>query len=112
MRCREIIERLETLAPERFACEWDNPGLLTGRMDKEVKKILLAVDVDDRVVDTAVEQGVDMIISHHLQEIFLNHSFLFSQIFLIMRCTQTLMQLRGAWQIWWQSGWALFLVLR
>ncbi len=65
MKCREIIEVLEQLAPKRMACDWDNPGLLAGRMDKEVKKILLTVDVDDAAVETAIREGVDMIISHH-----------------------------------------------
>ena len=37
MKCKEIIEILETLAPKSCACDWDNPGLLAGRMDKDVK---------------------------------------------------------------------------
>lgn len=65
MRCRDMMEILEGLAPKRMACEWDNPGLLAGRMDKEVKKILLTVDVDDETVETAVREGIDMIVSHH-----------------------------------------------
>jgi len=65
MKCSEIIEVLETLAPRRCACDWDNPGLLAGRKEKEVKKILLTVDVDDRTVEKAVSEQVDMIISHH-----------------------------------------------
>ncbi len=40
MRCSEIINILEELAPHRMACEWDNPGLLAGRKEKEVKKLL------------------------------------------------------------------------
>ena len=36
MRCSEIINILEELAPHRMACEWDNPGLLAGRKEKEV----------------------------------------------------------------------------
>ena len=65
MNCKDIMEVLHELAPKRMACEWDNPGLLAGRQDKEVKKILLTVDVDDKTVEEAVKQGVDMIISHH-----------------------------------------------
>lgn len=65
MKCREIIDILEKLAPGRFACQWDNPGLLAGRTEKEVKKILLAVDVDDVAVKRAVESRADMIVSHH-----------------------------------------------
>ena len=38
MKCREIIEHLNCLAPEMMACSWDNPGLLAGRFEKEEKK--------------------------------------------------------------------------
>ncbi len=65
MRCSEIIKVLNELAPESMACEWDNPGLLAGRSDKEVKKILLAVDATDSVLAQAIEMGTDMIITHH-----------------------------------------------
>ena len=65
MKCREIMDVLEALAPKRFACEWDNPGLLAGRQDKEVKKILITVDCDDCAVETAVREHADMIVSHH-----------------------------------------------
>lgn len=65
MKCREIIKELERLAPRRFACDWDNPGLLAGRMEKEVKKILLTLDADDAAVQRAKETGADMLLSHH-----------------------------------------------
>ncbi|MCI8510444.1 MAG: Nif3-like dinuclear metal center hexameric protein [Lachnospiraceae bacterium] len=65
MKCFEIMELLETLAPGRLACGWDNPGLLAGRREKEVSKVLLTLDVDDRTAARAVSCGADMIISHH-----------------------------------------------
>lgn len=65
MKCSEIIKELEALAPVSMACDWDNPGLLAGRSDKEVKKILLAVDATDSVIEQALEQGVDLLITHH-----------------------------------------------
>ena len=65
MKCKDLMNILDELAPKRMACEWDNPGLLAGRQDKEVKKILLTVDVDDKTVETAVKEHVDMIVSHH-----------------------------------------------
>ena len=49
MKCREIIEKLNQLAPEHIACGWDNPGLLAGRRDKAVKRILAAVDADSHL---------------------------------------------------------------
>ena len=40
MLCRELIEKLEALAPRSLACDWDNPGFLAGRGDKKIKKVL------------------------------------------------------------------------
>lgn len=65
MKCCEIINRLEQLAPVSYAYEWDNPGLLAGRSQKEVKKILVALDATDEVIDLAVEEQVDMLLTHH-----------------------------------------------
>lgn len=65
MKCSDIIEILETLAPSACACDWDNSGLLAGRNEKEVKTILLTVDADDRVVEEAIRKGADMVVSHH-----------------------------------------------
>ena len=50
MLCRELIEKLEELAPRSLACDWDNPGFLAGRGDKKIKKVLVALDATDRVV--------------------------------------------------------------
>ena len=40
MKCSDIIKILQETAPESCACDWDNPGLLAGRSDKEVKYTL------------------------------------------------------------------------
>lgn len=65
MKCSEWMEKLEKLAPKSLACEWDNPGLLAGRAEKEVKKVLIALDATDDVVDLAVKEQVDFLITHH-----------------------------------------------
>jgi dinuclear metal center YbgI/SA1388 family protein len=65
MKCREVIHILEELAPTRYACSWDNVGLLLGRRDKEVKKLYLALDVTDEVLDEVIGGGYDMLITHH-----------------------------------------------
>ena len=38
MKCREIVELLEKLAPMEMACSWDTPGLLAGRWEKEIDR--------------------------------------------------------------------------
>lgn len=65
MKCSEIIRALETLAPQRLACEWDNVGLLAGFRDKEVRRVLIALDAADEVVDRGAELGADLLITHH-----------------------------------------------
>lgn len=61
----DIIKILEKQSPPEYAMDWDNVGLLVGRRDREVKKLLLAVDVTMDVCAFAVQEQVDMIVSHH-----------------------------------------------
>lgn len=65
MKCSEICGLLEQEYSSEYACDWDNVGLLAGRQDKEVKKILLALDATDEVIRMAVEKKADMLITHH-----------------------------------------------
>lgn len=65
LTCREVMEILETLAPRQLAVDWDNPGLNVGRMDKEVHKILVALDAIDEVVKEAISVKADLIVTHH-----------------------------------------------
>ncbi|MGI6499671.1 MAG: Nif3-like dinuclear metal center hexameric protein [Anaerostipes sp.] len=65
MKCSEVIQCLEERTPHSFAMEWDNVGLLVGRVESEIHKILVTLDVTKEAVTMAVEQGVDMIVSHH-----------------------------------------------
>lgn len=44
---------------------FDNSGFLFGRESAAVTKALLALDVTSAVVDEAIEQGAELIISHH-----------------------------------------------
>ena len=61
----EITEKLEQLAPQGAACEWDNPGLLVGRADQSVQRIYVALDASAQAVEEAIEQGCDLIVTHH-----------------------------------------------
>ena len=65
MKCSEIIEALRELAPEEWACEWDNPGLIAGRTEKEIKRIFVALDATDHIVEEAVRVEADLLLTHH-----------------------------------------------
>ncbi|RKD24018.1 Nif3-like dinuclear metal center hexameric protein [Ammoniphilus oxalaticus] len=60
-----IIQMLEAFAPKHLAVEGDRIGLQVGTLNKDVKKVMIALDVLEEVVDEAIEQGVDLIIAHH-----------------------------------------------
>lgn len=65
MKMSEITELFNGFAPEYLAESWDNPGLLVGDENAEIKKILVALDATEEVVDEAVKTGADLIVTHH-----------------------------------------------
>ena len=66
MRVRELYDRLEERIPRTLSCEWDNDGLMCCPCgDKQVEKVLVALDVTGEVVRYAIDGGYDVIISHH-----------------------------------------------
>lgn len=60
-----VIQLMEQLAPKHYAVENDKIGLQLGTLNKPIKKLMIALDVTDAVVDEAIETGVDLIIAHH-----------------------------------------------
>lgn len=65
MRCEEVIRKLEELSPLSYAENWDNPGLLAGRADKEIKKIYIALDATTETIEEAIACKADMLLTHH-----------------------------------------------
>ena len=65
MTVQNILDYLNTLAPAAMKYEWDNVGLLCGRRDQEVKKILVALDPFEHVCREAMEMGADLLVTHH-----------------------------------------------
>ena len=65
MKCHHIMDSLEELSPVSYAEDWDNVGLIVGRKDKEVRKLYIAVDPTDEVIQSAIEVQADMLITHH-----------------------------------------------
>ena len=61
----DILQYIETLAPSCMMEPWDNGGLLCGRKDREVRKILVALDPFRSVIAEAIEEKADLIVTHH-----------------------------------------------
>lgn len=62
---RDVERAIYELAPGQLAMEGDNVGLLLGRPDREVSKILVALDVTGAVAEEAVGRGANLIVAHH-----------------------------------------------
>jgi len=60
-----IIQLFESFAPKHLAVEGDKIGLQIGSLDKEVRKVMVTLDVLEPVVDEAIEHEIDLIIAHH-----------------------------------------------
>ena len=56
---------MEELAPPSLQESYDNSGLLVGDAQTEVKGILVSLDCTEDVVDDAISQGCNLIVSHH-----------------------------------------------
>lgn len=65
MKVSEIIEIIENIASPEIAEEWDNVGLLLGDKDKNVSKVLVALDINAEIIRQATENKVDLIVTHH-----------------------------------------------
>lgn len=61
----DILRFIETLAPRSMKMDWDNVGLNVGHMDKEVRRILVALDPFSHVCREAKEWGADLLVTHH-----------------------------------------------
>ncbi|GAV23336.1 Nif3-like dinuclear metal center hexameric protein [Carboxydothermus pertinax] len=61
---QEIASVIEKKFPRKLAAEWDNPGWQI-YFEREVTKILLALDITSDTVALALREGVDLIITHH-----------------------------------------------
>ena len=58
---RDIETFLYAWAPRETAESWDNVGLLVGRGDREIRRVLAALDVTPAVAAEAAELGADLI---------------------------------------------------
>ena len=65
MKIKDLITKLHQFAPPKLAYEWDNVGFQIGNPEQEVKRVLLTLDVTPKAIDKAIQQDVQLIISHH-----------------------------------------------
>jgi dinuclear metal center YbgI/SA1388 family protein len=65
MILKDLAPHLDKIFHKNLAYAWDKVGLQIGRSEAEIKKILITLDIDDDVIEEAVNTGSNLIISHH-----------------------------------------------
>ena len=66
MKVSELYQYLDVRIPRSLSCEWDNDGLMCcPDAEREVSRVLVVLDITEDVVDLAVREGFDVILSHH-----------------------------------------------
>ena len=65
MKCKIIIKYLEDWAPKEIAWGNDNVGLQIGTTEREIKNIMLSLDLSEKVIAEALKKKCNLIITHH-----------------------------------------------
>ena len=56
---------IENEFPITIAEEWDNVGHILGYRDDIINKVQVSLDLTESVINNAIENGVDLIVTHH-----------------------------------------------
>jgi dinuclear metal center YbgI/SA1388 family protein len=65
MTVNDIMAILEEFAPLALQESYDNSGLQTGDPEWEIERVLICLDVNDEVLEEAIQGRYQLIISHH-----------------------------------------------
>ncbi len=65
MLLKDITAKLDITLKPNLAYEWDNVGLCIGELSSEVKTALVTLEINEFVIQEAIEKKADLIISHH-----------------------------------------------
>lgn len=61
----DVWASLDAWAPFAHAAEWDNVGLLAGRPEWLVRRVLLTIDLTDAVAHEALRRGANLVVAYH-----------------------------------------------
>lgn len=65
MKLKNILAEYEKIIPIELQEDWDNSGIQIGDLEKDISKILIALDTDDDVLKYAKKYNYNLIINHH-----------------------------------------------
>ena len=65
IKISDVINEIEKIASLSLQEDWDNSGRQISLGDRDVRKVLLCLEVTSNVVEEAVVEGANLIVSHH-----------------------------------------------
>ena len=65
VKISKVVDALERFAPLPLQEGYDNAGLQVGLTEVEVSGALLCLDVNEQIIDEAIEKGCNLVIAHH-----------------------------------------------
>ena len=66
MTIKELHAFFDEKIPRALSCDWDNDGLMVcADKNAEVHRVLVALDITAAVAERAIQEGYDLIVSHH-----------------------------------------------
>ena len=66
MTVKELYEKMSEKIPEALSLSWDNDGIMCCTdSTATVGRVLVALDVTDEIIDYAIRDDFDLIVSHH-----------------------------------------------
>ena len=65
VKITEVVSALERFAPLPLQADYDNAGMQIGLTEAEVSGALLCLDVNEQIVDEAIQKGCNLIVAHH-----------------------------------------------
>jgi dinuclear metal center YbgI/SA1388 family protein len=64
-KIRDIACCIESVAPLHYQENYDNSGLTIGNLDVDVTGVLVCLDVNEEVIEEAINNNCNVIIAHH-----------------------------------------------
>ncbi len=65
MKLKDLVSIIDSFAPFSTQEDYDNSGIQFGDLESEVNKILIALDLTSEVVEEAIKNEINTIITHH-----------------------------------------------
>ena len=65
MKKKELVKTIESFCPSETAEEWDNCGFQVNCGKEDVRCVLVSLEVTDKIIEEAIEEGADFILTHH-----------------------------------------------